>query len=64
MSVVRCTVAVNGELQHDETSPLAARTVQRVAYPGLHVLGQQIEVAFEFDPPLLRPDALSDPAAA
>jgi hypothetical protein len=56
--LVRCTVKVDGEAQHDETFPLNAASVEAVSYPGLIIAGQRVEVGFEFDPPLAHAVAL------
>lgn len=57
MSTIRCYVKRDGEVVHDETYVNDRVAVEAVAYPGIVVLGQSIEVGFEFDPPLLTPEA-------
>lgn len=59
MSTIRCRVTRDGEVMHDETFVNDRREIAEIGYPGIQVMGSQIEVAFEFDPPLLTPAAAS-----
>ena len=53
-------VKVDDDLVYDETYINEEPAIQQIAYPGMTVLGQKIEVGFEFDPPLVVPPAPSD----
>lgn len=55
MSTIRCYVKVNGEVMHDETFVNDRRELEGISYPGLTILGESVEVGFEFDPPLIKP---------
>jgi hypothetical protein len=57
MSTIRCCVTRDGEVAHDETFVNDRREVAAVGDPGFQVMGSQIAVTFEFDPPLLTPAA-------